>query len=121
MPPEPRIPSLPAEKKRMDRKLSRLEKRFRRIARQLTHFELQKLGPSEEKSLSLEDVVDDLEKHSGTSLFMGYYSHAGMVEVLNRYGITKLLNDRGFPDLHLHMETENPFRHMLRLYGGTGP
>jgi hypothetical protein len=102
----------------MPQKLSRLDKRFHRIARQLTRFDLQKLGPSEQKPVTIDEVVTDLEGHSGTSLFMGYYTHSGLIEVLDRYGITRLLKDKGFSDLHLHMQTDDPFRHVLQLYWG---
>jgi hypothetical protein len=105
----------------MTRKGAELEKRFHRIARQLTHFDLQKLGPSDEPSLSLDTVVADLERHRGSSLFMGYYSHAGLVEVMERYGISRALKDKGFPDLHLKLDIQDPFRHMLQVYGGTEP
>jgi hypothetical protein len=105
----------------MDRKLARLEKRFHRIASQLTRFDLQKLGSSDGEGLPIDDVVSDLQEHPGSSLFMGYYTHSGLMEVLKRYGITKLLKDKGFSDLHLRMQTADPFHHMLQLYGGTEP
>lgn len=103
----------------MAHKHSRLEKRFHRIARQLTRFDLQKLGPSDQKPVTLEEVIGDLEEHPGTSLFMGYYTRSGLVEVLDRYGITGLLKDKGFSELHLHMQTDDPYRHVLQLYWGT--
>ncbi len=105
----------------MAHNLSGLEKHFHRIARQLTRFDLQKLGPSEEKPVSTDDVVADLENHSGTSLFMGYYTRSGLMEVLERYGITRLLNDKGFSNLCLHVQTDTPFRHCLQVYWGTEP
>lgn len=105
----------------MAHNLSKLEKHFHRIARQLTRFDLQRLGPSEEKPVSVEEVVADLEKHSSSSLFMGYYSRSGLMEVMERYGITRLLKDKGFSDLYLHVQTGTPFRHVLQLYWGTEP
>ena len=105
----------------MAQKLSRPEKRFHRISRQLTRFDLQKLGPSEDKPVTIGEIVADLESHSGSSLFMGYYTHSGLMEVLDRYGITNFLKDRGFSELHLRMQTGDPFRHVLQLYWGTEP
>ncbi len=102
----------------MNRKHSRLEKRFHRIARHLTRFDLQKIGRSEEKAISDNDIMADLEKHSGSSLFMGFYTRSGLVEVFQRYGITKILKDKGFSDLHMHVETDNPFHHVAQLYSG---
>ena len=102
----------------MNHKHSRLEKRFHRIARQLTRFDLQKVGRSEEKAISENDIVADLEKHSGSSLFMGFYTRSGLIEAFQRYGITKILEDKGFSNLLLHVETDDPFHHVAQLYGG---
>ena len=96
---------------------SRLEKRFHRIARQLSRFDLQRIGRSEEKAISKNDIIGDLEKHSGSSLFMGFYTRSGLIEVFQRYGITKILKDKGFSDLYMHIETDNPFHHVAQLYG----
>ena len=105
----------------MEQKLSRIEKRFHRIARQLTRFDLQKLGPSPDNLPTLGEIVEDLDRHSGSSLFMGYYTRSGLMEVFNRYGIAKLLRDKGFSNLHLRMNTSDPFRHVLQLYWGEEP
>jgi len=102
-------------------KYSEIEKRFHRIARQLTRFELQKLGSIEEETVSIDDVMADLEKHSGTSLFMGFYTHSGLMEVFEKYGITKILKDKGFHNLHLRIDTDNPYHHVLQLYWGAQP
>ncbi len=100
----------------MDRKLAKLEKRFHKIASQLNRFDLQKLGSSENRQVTLQEVVSDLETHAGSSLFMGYYSHAGLMEVIERYGIVSTLKKLGFSNLRLQIDTNDPFRHVLRLY-----
>ena len=102
----------------MNHKNSRLEKRFHRIAHQLTRFDLQKIGRSEEKAISENDIIADLEKHSGSSLFMGFYTRSGLDEIFQRYGITKILKEKGFSDLHMHVATDNPFHHVAQLYSG---
>ena len=105
----------------MNHKHSRLEKRFHRIARQLTRFDLQKIGLSEEKAISENDIMADLERHSGSSLFMGFYTRSGLIEVFQRYGITTILKDKGFSDFHMHVASDNPFHHIAQLYSGDKP
>ena len=101
-----------------NRKFSRLERRFHSIAHKLATFDLQRLGSSDKASFSIHDVVANLHDHSGSSLFMGFYTAAGLMEVLERYGIAPVLRKKGFQDLHLRIDTDNPFRHVFQLYWG---
>ena len=57
-----------------------------------------------------------LQKKSGSGLFLDYYSEEGMQFGLEHYGLFGLLRDRGFENLILFMDTEDPYRQVLRCY-----
>lgn len=50
------------------------------------------------------------------ALFMGTYSHEGLVTALERYGFLALLRERGFTTPLLALETTDPARQILRIY-----
>ena len=61
-------------------------------------------------------LEDLMQNKSGSGLFLDYYSEEGMQFGLEHYGLFALLRERGFEDLRLAMDTEDPYRQVLRLY-----
>jgi len=95
--------------------MSLLRKKYRRISRRLTNFELQRLKKPN-LSLSMEDLTEELEKKGGSEFFLGFYSEEGIRTALDRFGILGELEGRGFANLKIVINTRDPYRQKLRLY-----
>ena len=86
---------------------------YRRVARVLDPFELQKEQPGE-LELTAEDLLLDLGAHPPARRFLGYYTVQGIKYALERYGILERLRDRGFRDLRVSAELEDRWRQVVR-------
>jgi len=89
-----------------------IEARYRRVSARLTPDEL-KSGASE---LSQDDIEGLFERKSSTGLFMDYYTLKGLEIALERYGFLDMLRERGFHDLLLWINTDDPERQLLRIH-----
>lgn len=106
---DPDLPQL------LDRQLRQVEHRYRRIARDLDPLELRSAPDTE---LREQDLAAD-PQDEGSELFVGYYTEAGLLEALRRYGFWAELAQRlGVPDsaLTLRTDTRDRFHHSLRIY-----
>lgn len=95
--------------------MTRLEKKFRRIAQKLTYMEFQ-VGLSDNMSLSLDDLFSDGKPAQRTDLFLGKYSRDGIALIIKRFGFDQLLRRRGLGKLEIALDTSDPYRHILRIY-----
>ena len=92
-----------------------LRSQFRRRRRSLDPALLKKgAGAQEVTEQSLEDLLQ--HRGSGTGLFLDYYSPEGMRAGLEHYGFLGLLRERGFDELLLSMDTDDPQRQILRVH-----
>lgn len=82
--------------------------RRRAIARRLSPYILR---ASSESSRSLSDP-------QGAGLYLGYYSHSGIEQAFEAYGVYAALRQLGFGHIQLQLQTEDPFEHRLTLYDG---
>ncbi|MCF7796260.1 MAG: hypothetical protein K9N11_01540 [Lentisphaeria bacterium] len=95
--------------------MSRLEKKFRRIAQKLTHLEIQ-AGLSNGFDLRLDDLFADGRPIQSSNLFLGKYSRDGIALIIKRFGFDRLLRRRGLGHLDIVCDTSDPYRHILRIY-----
>ncbi len=95
--------------------MSRIEKRFRRIAQKLTHFEIQ-AGISADFDLKLDDLFTGNRPIQAGDLFLGKYSRDGINLIIQRFGFDKLLRRRGLGQLDIVVDTSDPYRHILRIF-----
>ncbi len=93
----------------------KVPKRYWRIARRLTVAELQKLDDSE-SFLSEKDLFELNVSQRSEGLFLGFYSKKGIKTALERYGILKELQQKGFKNLIFEMDTSDPYVHRLAIY-----
>ncbi|OIO61691.1 MAG: hypothetical protein AUJ47_09065 [Candidatus Marinimicrobia bacterium CG1_02_48_14] len=95
--------------------MTRLEKKFRRIAQKLTYLEFQ-AGLSDDISLSLDDLFSDGKPAQRSDLFLGKFSRDGIALIIKRFGFDQLLRRRGLGKLEITVDTNDPYRHILRIY-----
>jgi hypothetical protein len=84
-----------------------VDPRFARIARRLTALELQ--------------AGQDDDLTAAPNLFVGLYSHAGLMRVLDVYGVAAQLSARGLDGYRVHISREDAFRHRLYVDVDEGP
>jgi len=105
----------------VDRKrLRRLDRRYRRIARRLKRADLQR------ESTTLFDpdgVFANLIDQWSSRYFLGYYSEEGMTAALQRYGFLQELAKRDLHDAVVRFDLSDPYLHRLTIHcdGGAGP
>lgn len=101
--------------------LSRVERRYRQIAREISPLDLHR---SEDSEASLGDLTDlqlglGHRDESRSALFVGYYTEEGLRDALSRYGflgaMAQRLGLRGAEQLALRIDTRDPFHHLLRI------
>ncbi len=92
-----------------------IPKKYWQIAKRLTTAQLQR----EKTDSGFFDETDlfrvDLGKRA-TSYFLGYYSEEGLKLALQKYGITKELEKKGFKNLVYRVDTSDPYVHRLTIY-----
>ncbi|MBC8180852.1 hypothetical protein H8E88_06990 [candidate division KSB1 bacterium] len=95
--------------------MPRLSKKYRRIYRRLTNFELQATTPGE-KLISADDIFGDLTEKERPHLFLNFYSEQGIKNGLEEYGIFDSLRKQGFKDFIIKVNARDPYRHALKIY-----
>ena len=89
--------------------------KFWRIAKRLHKEQLQHT-PAGDLSFSDEDLFQlDIGKRGG-DLFLGFYSKEGIRLALEKYGIYKLLEKKGFSALKTEVDTSEPYKHRIMIY-----
>ena len=95
----------------------KVPKRYWRIAKRLSIAELQKLDNSE-SFFSEKDLFEVNIGQRSEGLFLGFYSKKGIQTALQRYGLIKELEEKGFKNLIFEMDTSDPYIHRLVIYDG---
>ncbi len=96
--------------------MEELEKKFRKIARRLSAFDIQ--ADRAAWTLGWDDLISGNRAAPGSELFLGKYSRHGIEVIIEKFGFKHLLERRGFRDLVVHCDTQDNFRHTLRVYYG---
>lgn len=100
--------------------MTRLARRYRRIARQLSQIEL--MTSSDAENLGVDLAADlglrdrDLDARTGVQRFLGYYGDVGLRAALEKYGYLPAIEARGFGDLALELHADDD-RHTLVITG----
>ncbi|PIQ29045.1 hypothetical protein COW36_18380 [bacterium (Candidatus Blackallbacteria) CG17_big_fil_post_rev_8_21_14_2_50_48_46] len=91
--------------------------RQRAIARRLSEY---RLHYAEDSLLRLDDLesLNIPPEKRGQPYFLAYYSPEGLDYALHEYGIYRELEKRGFSDIRMQLDTEDPYQHRLALYAG---
>jgi nucleotide-binding universal stress UspA family protein len=100
--------SCPVVTLRADTSLQEIDRAFRKVYASLSVAALR--TPDEE-----ELGVDGLFRPQGSDLYLGYYTRAGFVHVLEQYGILGALRDRGY-EVAVSFDLTDPFEHVLRIH-----
>jgi len=105
----------------VDRKrLKRLDRRYRRIARRLKRADLQRENSTQ---FDPEGVFANLIDKWSSRYFLGYYSEEGMTAALRRYGFFEELAKRDLYDPVVRFDLSDPYLHRLTIHcdGGADP
>ena len=84
-------------------------------AKRLTASKLQKKGDDDTYALEENLFSRDISKRS-SEYFLGFYSEAGIKTALNKYGILKALEEKGFNEIIFKIDTIDPYVHRFILY-----
>lgn len=96
--------------------------RYRRISRMFRPSELTAEPADPGWSLSEEDLLPGSNSHHRTTRLLDYYSKHGIELALERYGVLGRLRAKGFDDLRVEWELNDPVGQMLRIRtGGPNP
>lgn len=90
-------------------------KNYWQIARRLSTSQLQKTHDNNSAINELDLFNINIGKR-GHSFFLGYYSKEGLELVFEKYGVYELFKQKGFTDIQLHINTDDPFIHKLHVY-----
>lgn len=93
----------------------KVPKKYWYIAKRLTTAQLQKDDYAQDY-LNEADLFNINIGKRGHSFFLGYYSKEGLRIALEKYGITKIVNDKGFKDLIFEIDTNDPYIHRLTVF-----
>ena len=96
--------------------MEELEKKFRKIARKLSAFDIQ--ADQAGWTLGWDDLISGNRIAPGSDLFLGKYSRQGIELIIDKFGFKNLLERRGFRDLVVRCDTRDNFRHTVRVYYG---
>jgi acetoin utilization deacetylase AcuC-like enzyme len=96
---------------------SNIEARYRRVKASLSPADL-RLGDDE---LTEQDLTDEItgqctRGRRGSRLFLNTYTAEGLQLALERYGFLDLIRERGFDDLRVCINADDPERQILRIH-----
>jgi|FLOH01.1.fsa_nt_gi hypothetical protein len=95
-------------------KASFIEMKFKYIAKNISAFEIQ--SDLSGVDLSLDDLFHSGKVNQSSPLFLGKYSSSGIDMVNKRFGFYHLARRKGLRNLKITIQTNDPFRHILRVY-----
>ncbi|HFE63105.1 MAG TPA: hypothetical protein ENK14_01660 [Caldithrix sp.] len=95
--------------------MSKRAKRFQRISRKLTTHQLRRLQETE-VALSYEELFGSGRDNSASPFFLGYYSVGGINYALEKYGVFDLFRKKGFENLKLTINTDDPYKQRIAVY-----
>ena len=92
-----------------------LSKRDKHIYNKLANFELQQ-SDNTDTAITVDDILGDLNSKQRPHLFLDFYSTDGIHMALEQYGVFKALKRRGFDNVLLSIDTQDPYSHKFRAY-----
>jgi len=95
--------------------MSKISKKTRWISKQLTPEQLSRLR-EDDVEINATDLFHREPEQRSNQLFLGYYSKPGIKFGLEKYGVFDDLNKRGYNNLHLDINTEDPYKQRLSIY-----
>lgn len=95
--------------------MSKQSKRLEKISRRLTTYQLRHL-PDKDLDLTSGDIFEKPIEERGEPYFLGYYSPSGLKFALEKYGFFDELRKKGYQNLQLIFNIDNPFKHRLAIY-----
>ena len=90
--------------------MSNLHERYEQVYQSLSRVELQR-GMRGLEELDVGKLFD-----YDTDLWLGFYTVEGLELALERYGLFDDIRQRGFEELRLEIQTDDPEEHMLRIW-----
>lgn len=93
---------------------SGIERRYRKILHRLTPEDLTQISEEEPEAIG-EDLFRSTPPFRTSELFLKHYSHAGLARIFEEYGISALLRQKGFADLKITLNLDDPYRQRLRV------
>jgi nucleotide-binding universal stress UspA family protein len=93
---------------------SGIEKRYRKIFHRLTLEDLAQIS-EEQPDVVGEDLFHRRSSFRTSGLFLKYYSHSGLTCIFEEYGIFSLIRQKGFTDLKIILNLDDPYRQRLRI------
>ena len=92
-----------------------LEKRYRKIFKSLTPEDLIAFRDQQPDSVG-EDLFRSRTIFRASGLFLKCYSVGGLKRIFEEYGIFDLLRGKGFQDLEVTINIDDPYRQRLRVF-----
>jgi hypothetical protein len=93
---------------------SGIERRYRKIFHRLTLDDLAQISEEQPEAVG-EDLFRGRSSFRTSELFLKYYSHAGLTRIFEEYGIFALIRQKGFADLKITLNLDDPYRQRLRV------
>lgn len=93
----------------------KIPKKYRRIYYKLSNFELQTVDSANNLILT-PDILSELTEKKRPHLFLNFYSEQGVRKALERYGIFNNLRLRGFRNIVIKMNSNDPYRHTVKIF-----
>lgn len=93
---------------------SRMERRYRKIFHRLTPEDLARISEEQPEAIG-EDLFRNSPPFRTSELFLKHYSPAGLARIFEEYGIFALLRGKGFADLKITLNIDDPYRQRLRV------
>jgi hypothetical protein len=95
--------------------MSKQSKRLEKISQRLTTYQLRR-RPEKDLVLTPENIFEKPIEERGEAYFLGYYSPAGLEYALEKYGFFDELRKKGYKNLELIFNIDNPYKHRMALY-----
>ncbi len=95
--------------------MSKRSKKLQRISRRLTTHQLRRL---EERDVTLgyNQLFTREHPQQGSPYFLGYYSPSGIRYALEKYGFFNIMQEKGFSDLKLTINTDDPYKQRIAIH-----
>ncbi|MGF1508299.1 MAG: hypothetical protein ACFB9M_02205 [Myxococcota bacterium] len=94
-----------------------VRKSFDEIASQLEATELQQSDDDLIFDFHPDELFGELSGQSQSRRFLGFYSKHGVEIVLERYGLNDQVRRRGYSEVDVQLEVDDPSRQVLRVRG----
>lgn len=95
--------------------MPRISKKKQLISKRLTPRQLTQIR-EDEIEMDMSNLIDRDPKKRAAQFFLGYYSKSGIKLALEKYGVFEVLEKRGFHNLQLEVNTDDPFLQKLCIY-----